>query len=138
MEEQSFFSTDGFAGKGQVFLWKPEILWLHVVSDTVIFLAFLIIPLTLLYFLRVTNRSMERWVFLMFSLFISLTGLTHLMNVWTVWNPSYALEGILKSATAAVSIVTALLFIPIAPKVFRLRHGSETNRENGFSKTESP
>jgi diguanylate cyclase (GGDEF)-like protein/PAS domain S-box-containing protein len=49
-----------------------------------------------------------------------LCGTTHLISVWTIWNPDYWLDGLIKLATAIVSIVTALLVWPLIPKLLRL------------------
>lgn len=137
MEEQSFFSYENFMPHGHCFLWKPEILWLHVVSDVLIFLAYMAIPLTLLFFFRLKNMSSYRWVLLMFSLFICFCGFTHLISIVTIWYPLYALEGVVKAITAAISIATAILFIPIAPRAFRMISGFEAERQERISKTEN-
>ena len=122
---------------GHCFLWRPEILWLHVVSDLFIFLAYMMIPVTLLFFLRLGKRSGYRWVLMMFSLFIFFCGFTHLISVVTMWYPLYALEGVVKAVTAAISIATAILFIPIAPRAFRLINGIEEGRQERVSQTET-
>ncbi len=56
----------------------------------------------------------------MFALFIASTGVTHLANVITVWLPYYGFAGLLKAITAAISITTALLIIPLTPKILKL------------------
>lgn len=137
MEEQSFFSYENFMPHGHCFLWKPEILWLHVVSDLLIFFAYMTIPVTLLFFFRLGKESGYRWVLLMFSLFICFCGFTHLINIVTIWYPLYALEGVVKAITAAISIATAILFIPIAPRAFKLIYGISEARKERLSKTES-
>ena len=43
------FSSD-FMGHGYCYLWKPEIVWLHAISDTTIMLSYYLIPLALVYF----------------------------------------------------------------------------------------
>ncbi|MBY0407628.1 MAG: hypothetical protein K2Q01_08040 [Rickettsiales bacterium] len=42
-----------------------------------------------------------------FSAFILLCGTTHLMEIWAIWYPDYAAQGVLKAMTAAVSILAA-------------------------------
>ena len=37
---------------GMCYLWRPDVLTLHVVSDTLITLAYFSIPFTLVYFVR--------------------------------------------------------------------------------------
>lgn len=41
------FSTDGFMPHGMCYMWDPAVIWLHVLSDGFIALAYYSIPLTL-------------------------------------------------------------------------------------------
>ena len=45
-----FFSEDNFMPHGMCYLWRPGVLWLHIISDTLITLSYFSIPFTLLYF----------------------------------------------------------------------------------------
>ncbi|MGZ5075880.1 MAG: sensor domain-containing protein [Methylobacter sp.] len=112
--------TSGFMPHGACYLWLPSILWLHIVSDSVIALAYFSIPFALLYFVKKRTDLAYRWVFVLFGAFICLCGATHLISIWTIWHPDYWLDGLVKSATALVSIVTALLIWPLIPKLLRL------------------
>ena len=42
------------------------------------------------------------------------------MEIWTVWHASYALAGVVKAITAAVSVATAVMLIPLIPKAIAL------------------
>jgi PAS domain S-box-containing protein len=42
------------------------------------------------------------------------------MEVWTVWHGTYLLSGLVKAFTAAISVVTAIMLIPLLPKVVAL------------------
>ena len=44
--------TSDFMGHGYCYLWRPEIVWLHVGSDALITLAYYSIPISLIYFVR--------------------------------------------------------------------------------------
>jgi signal transduction histidine kinase len=112
---ERLFSSD-FMPHGYCYLWKPGIIWLHVVSDSVITLSYYCIPFILVYIVRKRKDLPFNWMFLMFGLFILGCGTTHLMEVWTVWHATYLLAGIIKAVTALVSVVTALLLIPLVPK----------------------
>ncbi len=105
---------------GYCYLWDPWILWLHVISDSLITLAYFCIPVALVYFARKRRDLPFNWIFSMFGLFIVGCGTTHLMEVWTVWHASYLLAGLIKAFTAAVSVITAVLLIPLIPKVIAL------------------
>ncbi len=112
--------TGSFMPHGACYLWLPSILWLHIVSDSIIALAYFSIPFALWYFVKKRSDLAYRWVFVLFGVFICLCGTTHLISIWTIWHPDYWLDGLIKSATALVSIVTALLIWPLLPKLLQL------------------
>ena len=114
-----------FMPHGHCWLWRPDILWTHVVSDGVIALAYFSIPVTLLYFARQRKDLPFRWVFAFFAAFIVLCGTTHIFNIWTIWTPVYPMEGVIKGLTALVSIVTASALVPLVPEALRLRSPRE-------------
>ncbi|HMN45597.1 MAG TPA: ATP-binding protein [Povalibacter sp.] len=104
-----FFSTRHFMPHGHCYLWTPEVLWLNVVPDLLIAAAYLAIPFVLLRIARRRRDLPFNALFLWFSIFIALCGLTHAMDVWNVWHAQYWLEGLLKLATAAASLPTAAM-----------------------------
>ena len=112
--------TGNFMPHGACYLWLPSLLWLHIVSDTIIALAYYSIPFALFYFVQKRADLAYRWVFVLFGIFICLCGTTHLISIWTIWHPDYWLDGLIKLATALVSIVTALLIWPLIPQLLRL------------------
>jgi protein-histidine pros-kinase len=67
---------------------------------------------------------------LAFAAFIVACGTTHLLNIWTVWHATYRLDGIVKAITAAASITTALLLVPLLPTLFDMPHPSELAEMN--------
>lgn len=96
---KNLFASD-FMPHGMCYLWKPEIIWLHVISDSLIALAYVLIPITLVYFVRRRRDLPFHWMFLMFGLFILGCGATHVMEVWTLWHATYRLSGVIKLITA--------------------------------------
>jgi len=59
------------------------------------------------------------WIFLAFGLFILTCGLTHLMEVVTIWWPLYPLSTSVKILCALVSVPTAIVFhrkVPLLAK----------------------
>lgn len=109
-----------FMPHGYCFLWDPLVLWLNVISDALIVVAYYAIPIALIYLVRKRRDLPFHSIFWMFGLFIVGCGTTHLMEVWTVWHASYLLAGAVKAFTAAVSVVTALMLIPLIPKAITL------------------
>lgn len=117
---------------GYCFLWVPEILWTHIISDFTIALAYFLISLTLFYLIFKRRSIPFSWVFVLFSLFIFLCGLTHLVSLLTIWYPFYGLEAAVKLITAAVSIATAFMLFPLIPKLLALfnRYVSDIEKSN--------
>ena len=54
-------------------------------------------------------------MFLCFGMFIIACGATHVMEIWTLWTPTYWLSGVIKAITAAASVPTAILLVRLVP-----------------------
>jgi hypothetical protein len=80
-------ASDAFMPHGMCFLWRPELLWLHAVSDGLTALAYYSIPIALLYFVLKREDLAFPSVFLLFGAFILACGTTHVMGIWTLWRP---------------------------------------------------
>jgi PAS domain S-box-containing protein len=106
-----------FMPHGYCYLWDPWMVWLHAVADGLIALSYYCIPVILLYFIRKNRDLPFNRIFWMFGGFILACGTTHLMEIWNIWHGSYLLAGLIKGITAAVSVVTALMLIPLVPRV---------------------
>lgn len=100
---------------GFCLLWKPELLWTHVVSDALIGLAYMTIPVTLAVILLRRKDIPFGGIVWAFALFITACGFTHFMSIWTLWNPDYGAEGLLKAMTAIVSVLTAIMLWRLVP-----------------------
>ena len=123
------FSSD-LMGHGYCYLWKPEIVWLHAVSDTLIALSYYFIPAVLVYLVRKRSDLPFHWVFFMFGIFIVSCGTTHAMEIWTLWNGTYRLAGLIKAITAAASVGTAVALVPMVPKALLLPSPAQLRAAN--------
>ncbi len=126
-----FFSEDNFMPHGMCYLWRPGVLWLHIISDTLITLAYFSIPFTLLYFVLKRRDLQFNWMFVCFAVFIVACGTTHFMEVWVVWHPMYWLSGAIKAVTALASVPTAILLMRLVPKALRLPSPASLEQANG-------
>jgi len=109
-----------FMPHGMCYLWQPSLIGLHAASDTTIALAYALIPITLVYFVRKRQDLPFNWMFLMFGLFIFGCGTTHVMEVWTIWHSNYWLAGFIKLFTAGASVVTAGMLVWLIPTALAL------------------
>lgn len=100
---------------GMCYMWKPGLLWLHVVSDALIFLAYVSIPITLGYILNKRKDLIFSKIMALFGAFVLLCGFTHALAVWTVWNGTYWFSGSVKGMTAVVSVATAIMLWKLVP-----------------------
>src|SRR5216684_2322130 len=116
---EKLFSSD-FMPHGYCYLWNPGLVWLHVVSDALVALAYFSIPATLIYFIRKRRDLPFNWMFVSFGIFILACGATHAMEVWTLWHGTYWLSGAIKAITAMASVPTAILLVQLVPRALAL------------------
>lgn len=111
------FSPEGFMPHGHCYLWQSEVLWSNVIGDGVIALAYFAIPITLAVFTKQRPNPQLRRVIWLFAIFILACGMTHVIDIITVWQPAYRIEGVVKIFTAVVSVLTAgylWVLLPVA------------------------
>jgi PAS domain S-box-containing protein len=116
----SILGRSGYLPHGYCFTWSPGLLWPMVGADALIAAAYFSIPLATLRFVRQRGEMPLRWVPWLFSAFILACGVTHVMDIWTIWQPDYALQAAAKVITAAVSIVTAVALWPLIPRALKI------------------
>jgi signal transduction histidine kinase len=135
----SWFASGQFLPHGHCYLWSPGVLWMNVVADILIAMAYFTIPFALLYIARRRRDLSFDWLVVCFGVFVVACGFTYVMDVWNVWHAHYWLQGIVKLLTAAASVPTAILlwrFLPgilMLPSQRQLRDANESlaraNRE---------
>src|SRR6266571_2631855 len=127
---KKLFSTQGFMPQGDSYLWRPEVVWLHAVSDILIGLSYVAISATLAYLVHRAGREIPfHRMILGFGLFIVACGGTHFMEVWTLWQPRYWLSGDIKLITAAASLATAFSLPPLIPRVLAMIQDAKLSKE---------
>jgi PAS domain S-box-containing protein len=115
-----WMSSNGLMPHGFCYQWRPALLWLHAISDSLIALAYFSIPVALFYFARKRRDIPFGWMFFCFGSFIAACGATHAMDVWTLWVPSYWFSGGVKVVTVLASVPTAVFLIRIVPAALSL------------------
>ncbi|MBY0519724.1 MAG: response regulator [Sphingomonas sp.] len=124
------FVSGSYAPHGYCLLWQPELVWTHVVSDTLIALAYFSIPLALIRFVRQRQDVAFGWMIWLFALFILACGTTHAMGVWNLWHGDYGVEAIVKAITAAASVPTAILLWRLIPQALAIPSPSQLQGVN--------
>jgi PAS domain S-box-containing protein len=118
--QPSLVAHESFLPHGVCFLWSPGLLWLHLISDLLITLAYFSIPVMLYIFVRKRKDLSFSRVFFCFEMFIVSCGVTHALGIWTLWYPDHWLDGGAKAMTALFSVATAVLLVPLLPKALAL------------------
>lgn len=120
MTQSGSFISEQFMPHGHCYLWKAELVWVHVISDLLIALAYASIPAALMYFVIQRRDLVFNWVFVLFGVFILACGATHVMAIAAVWEPAYYLQAGVKVVTAIASVATAIALWPLMPKLLAL------------------
>lgn len=113
---KKLFETD-FMPHGHCYFWTPEIMWPLAISDSVIALAYLVIPLCLVHIVRVRRDYNYIWMGVLFAIFILGCGTTHVFDVLNIWTPLYQMDVFVRIITAAASIGTAIMLVKITPSI---------------------
>jgi diguanylate cyclase (GGDEF)-like protein/PAS domain S-box-containing protein len=117
---QQWLNDPSFMPHGHCFLWSPPLLWLYLIGDSLIALAYFSIPLALWYFARKRRQLQYRWIVILFGVFIIACGVTHLIKIWNIWNHAYWLEAWVGLFTGLVSAACAIVLWPILPRALTL------------------
>lgn len=125
-----------FVPHGQAFVGQPEVLWIHVVSDALIALAYFLILLALISFVK--NRAGLSWrgTFALFGVFVFACAVTHLMEIWSVWHGTFRLFGIVKAIAGVAGIATAVLLLKAIPDALSLPSSEELNVASSMLESE--
>src|SRR5262245_23886906 len=117
---KDLFSAGHFMPHGHCYLWTPALVWLQVISNSAIGLAYVAIFSTLIYLVRSIRDIPFQWMYVAFAIFIVACGVTHFSDVYVIWTPTYWLDGTIRAITAGASVGTALLLPPLVPRAVAL------------------
>lgn len=115
---------------GHCYLWQTPLVALHVLSDALIALAYYLIPIFLIYFVRQRQDVPFKRILILFSAFILSCGTTHVLAIITLWQPIYWLSGIIKAITALISLYTAFFVIYLFPKILNVPSATQLETLN--------
>src|ERR1700676_3203943 len=121
-------SPQDYMPHGMCFLWQPELIALHVASDSLIALSYYSIPVALIYFVMKRTDLAFPAIFVLTGLFILACGTTHAMSVWTLWFPDYRVDGGIKAVTALLSVGTAVACWKVMPRGLALPRARQLER----------
>ena len=115
------FDSQDFPARWHCGQWSDAHGWLHIISDLMIFGAYMTIPVVLATILNQRKDiPFPRTVWL-FIAFIGFCGVSHLVEAIIFWQPVYRFSGVLKAGTAIASWATVVGLIPSAKRAIMLR-----------------
>ena len=106
---------------------------LHAIFNLLTALAYFSISISLLVFLKKRKSKEFTWVFICFTVFILLCGITHFMHIIEYLIPTHTIRiinGIAIALTAAVSTFTAVLLWKMIPKALLILSPSKLEEAN--------
>ena len=121
----SIFDSSPFPQRWYCGTWTATHGWVHIISDVVIWSAYMTIPIILFYFVTKREGVPFPRLFWLFGLFILSCGTGHLIEAGLFWWPMYRLSGAMKVVTAVASWGTVVALIPVIPKAMAMRGPDE-------------
>lgn len=111
LSSRAILSAD-FLPHWYCFAGNTRVLWTTVIADLLIGVSYVVISITLAFIVRRAGRDLPyQGFFWAFGVFIVSCGVTHFMEVLTVWKPLYWLSAAAKIITAFASIGTAAVLL---------------------------
>src|SRR5262249_24386640 len=87
-------ATESFLPHGVCYSWNWKLLSLHVASDALIGLSYVVISAALTYLVMKARREIPfSAMFIAFGVFIVACGFTHFIEILTLWRPAYWFAG---------------------------------------------
>jgi signal transduction histidine kinase len=125
---RDIFTGAWYMPHGHCYLWKPGLVWLHAISDTLIGAAYVLISVVLYALVRRIRLPFSTMV-VAFGVFIGACGLTHFMEVWNVWNSAYWLAGWVKALTAVASVLTGVYLLKARPTIVEVANAARLSEQ---------
>jgi PAS domain S-box-containing protein len=120
----------GFLPHGYCFQWSPGLLWAMVGSDLATALAYFSLPFIITRHARLRPQLNLGRLATLFAVFIFACGITHVLDVWTIWRPDYELQALGKTVTALASVLTAIVAWRLSPRLLALPSVEQMRQAN--------
>lgn len=118
---RKLFDTSDFPARWNCGNWDSFHGWMHIVSDLLIWAAYFMIPVALVYYWWKKRDEMAfPKLFWLFGAFIFSCGVTHFIEAVIFYHPIYRVSGVMKFITAVISWMTVFAIIRITPTALTL------------------
>ena len=110
------FWDNDFTPQGLCLHWNADLLTWMILGDTGLSLAYKLLPIIIIIEARRRRLTMPPWVLGLFGTFILLCGFSHDLMIWTLFQPVYWLEVVVKNVASIVSLLTVALLPFASPR----------------------
>ncbi len=130
--------SPNFILQGNNYLWPPQPIWLHLLSNLFIAIAYFSISAILIYFVQKRKYVILSGVFGLLCTVMILCGIGNLMVILSIWYPHHfhLLIGIQKSITALIACYTTWKLVKLLPKFLSLKTPAQLEAINQQLETE--
>ncbi|MEZ4699878.1 MAG: PAS domain S-box protein [Rhodothermales bacterium] len=97
------------------FGWPDDMFWLHVLSNVLLAIACLAIPVAFARLARGRNDSTFSSLMSLFGITVLLFGLSYASDIWVVWTGAYRIAGLLDAVTAFLCLTVAVILHALVP-----------------------
>ncbi len=105
---------------GYCYLWDGPLVWLHVTADLIVSVAFVLIPVALLWIVGKRRDVPFQGLVLWFSAFLVACAATNFLGVWNLWHDDYWLAAATKAVAAITAAASAGYLVLLLPKAVTL------------------
>lgn len=122
------FDASDFLTRSQCGDWDPRLVNLYIFSNVLIGLAYILIPIQLLFIWHKKHNSFKYpFIIVFFAMFILFCGFTHICDIAVFWWAPYRFYTLILFLTGTISMITALilpikiryLMTLVTPKVYQ-------------------
>ncbi len=103
------------------FLGQIPLIWMRVISDSLIAIAYYLITWLLIYLLRSKQDLPSKKIIIVFATFVLACGTTHVFDIWNSWYSLSELSEVVKIITAIIALYMVSILIFSLPKIISLR-----------------
>ncbi len=127
---RNLFDTPSFPTRWQSNDWSGFYGILHILSDLLIWAAYLAIPIIIVRIIAARKKRLSyNILYILFAAFILTCGFAHLIDAFIFWMPVYKVSAFFKAGTAILSWITVFVLLRILPAAILLKTPQELEEE---------
>lgn len=123
-------SPDRYPPGVVIYLRQAPLIALQVLSQGLLALSYVVIPLALRRVVRARADLPFRAAFTLFSWFLFACASAEVFGIVTLWVPLYWILGFLKAGAAVLSVLTLAKLLPLLPRMLALKTAEQWRQEH--------